>query len=196
MAIADLTLKLNICTKDACSKIVISDATGNYDVTSNPGGWGTPNPDAADINEATITCISPSGASTITEVQTVLNAQTNTALPFELLTINTYEGDGVYEYTYTVTDGLGGSATSTITKFSLCSVRCCIDKLWAKAAIGLTVQDCNCGGGTELYCQKATQAEALYKAIVAAASSGKDLVRDELLKKLQRICSLENCNCN
>lgn len=195
MAITDLALKFNVCIKENCGKIVISDTTGNYNVDSNPGGWGTSNPDANDIVEASITCIFPSGAIEVFPIQDVLHAQSETALPFELLVFENEELDGIYEYTYTVSDG-EEETSFTITKFSLCNVRCCIDKLWAKAALGLTIQDCNCGGKTELYCQKATQAEALYKAIIAAASSGKDLVRNELLKKLQRICSLENCNCN
>lgn len=195
MAFLDMTPKISVCIKDGCSKLVISDATLAYNATTNPGGWDAPNLVPEEVF-GTIICTYPSGAIVSEDVTAALTANNTTyQTPFELVTLDTTEGDGVYEYTYTLRDGIN-MISSTVTKFSLCNSRCCIDKLWAKAAVGLTVQDCNCGGGTELYCQKATQAEALYKAIIAAASSGKDLVRDELLKKLQRICSLENCNCN
>jgi hypothetical protein len=39
-----LTPKLKACVADKCTKLILTDATGLYNVTTNPGGWGAPNP--------------------------------------------------------------------------------------------------------------------------------------------------------
>jgi len=47
-----MALELNICrtaTTADCGTVTITDQTGNYDAVDNVGGYGTPNPDRADL---------------------------------------------------------------------------------------------------------------------------------------------------
>lgn len=76
------------------------------------------------------------------------------------------------------------------TFISLCKTRCCIDKLWIKYS-----ENCNCKCSDKTY-EMAIQAEALYKLVVNGSSCDNEDSVLEILKKLNRICKLENCNCN
>lgn len=75
--------------------------------------------------------------------------------------------------------------------FSYCAVRCCVDKMWAKyqGALGC---GCKCNG--EAY-KNVMEAESLYMALQHASSCMNTEAVLEILKKLQRICSLEKCKC-
>lgn len=76
------------------------------------------------------------------------------------------------------------------TFISLCKTRCCIDKLWLKYS-----ENCNCKCSDKTY-EMTVQAEALYKLVANGASCDNENSVLEILKKLNRICKLENCKCN
>ena len=66
-------------TQTGCFGFTFTDTTGVYNVTTNPGGYGTPNMDSTDVNTATISVYAP--GSTIPYIFTfsVLPSQ---AIPF------------------------------------------------------------------------------------------------------------------
>lgn len=46
-------------TQTGCFGFTFTDTTGVYNVTTNPGGYGTPNMDSTDVNTATISVYAP-----------------------------------------------------------------------------------------------------------------------------------------
>jgi hypothetical protein len=192
MAITTLTPKIRVCFTDSCSKIKVYDTTG-AESTANAGGYGATNVLPAAISTAVLSYTAPGGSQVDLDVVANVNAQAVVAGEFLIAEIDISAKDGSYSFIYTLTDG-GLTVTRHHSIYTLCVVRCCIDKLWAKAALDLVEADCNCSDKTS-YMNRATQAEAIYMAIRNGASCNNPGVRDSLLAKLQRICKLEKCNC-
>jgi len=196
MSISTLVPKIRVCITDNCSKIKVYDTTSAYS-TANPGGYGASTIEATAVDSATISyTISGSTTPTVVDVSTTVNDQTTVSGEFLIAEITIDPLDGEYSFLYSVLDGVTTKTYST-SIYNLCSVRCCVDKLWVKAANG-NEADCGCGcsdGKKTSYMSKAMSAEATYMAIVNGTSCANTTTRDNLLKKLQRICKLENCNC-
>lgn len=199
MAFIDLIPNLKACFTEDCTNLQVTDITGLYHVTLNPGGWqDVATVETGDVSTAVIK-YKHSSETTYTE-QDVID-EVNAADPlnddefFLLGNFTVTTGDGLYHIIYELTQTVG-DITTTITDeaniYNLCGVRCCIDKLWLAYAESLE-EDCNCSTSKEM---KAIKAENLYEAILSAASSGNITLADSLLVKLQLICTKENCNCN
>jgi hypothetical protein len=196
MAIGTLTPTLRVCINNNCSTIDVYDTTGAYNAVSNTGGWGATNIDTADVDTVTVTYTPPGGSATDVDVTATVNAETTVTGEFLIAQIDITATDGVYEFVYTAEEA-SVEVDFQLKTYSTCVVRCCIDKLWAKAAQELLGGDCGCTDFSEInYKNTALQAEALYQAIRNSASCVMDATRDALLAKLQRICNIENCNCN
>lgn len=196
MAITTLVPTIRVCVTDNCSKLKVYDTTG-VESTSNTGGWGTTNIEATAVDSVIFSYTMPGTTTAIeVDVTTTVNAQTIVSGEFLIAEIDITATDGTYSFVYSLTEG-----TSTVVKrcsiYSLCVVRCCVDKLWAKAAQELVGTNCtSCTGETTSYSYRAMYAEAAYNSILKSASCVNTATRDSLLEKLQRICKLENCNCN
>ena len=195
MAIGTLIPTIRACTADRCTVIKVYDTTDEYDVTSNEGGWGVTNTLPTTITAATLTYTPPGGSATDVDVLELVNAVDPVTGEFLIAEITLDAADGEYEFTYSLSVD-DATVTASLTIFSLCVVRCCVDKLWAKAAKEQAITNCDCTLTSTSYSTRALQAEALYKAISNAVSCGSETTRDTLLLKLQRICNLENCNCS
>jgi hypothetical protein len=88
-----------------------------------------------------------------------------------------------------ILNGSNCPTTVRATLYSFCEARCCVDKLWAKFKGNLDNKCDNKQMNTAL------EAEALFHLLKNAGSCmNQDSVK-EILKKLQRICNLEKCNC-
>lgn len=195
MAIGTLTPTLRVCWTNNCKSIEIYDTTDAYNVTTNVGGWGPTNIDTADLDIASVTYTDPAGDSSVVDVTTAVNAQTTVTGEFLLTTLELDTAlDGQWSFLYTC-DEAGTAVTYEISVFSTCSVRCCVDKLWTKSAKEL-LEDCECSKSSVPYTDKALKGEALILSIDNGASCADTATKDALLAKLQRICNLENCNCN
>ncbi len=196
MAIGTLVPTIRVCITDNCSKIKVYDTTSAYS-TSNTGGYGTTNIKADTVDSASISyTVTGNLIPTVIDVSTTVQAQDTVVGEFLVAEITIDPLDGEYSFLYSIVDGVTTKTYST-SIYNLCSVRCCVDKLWVKAANGST-SDCDCGcsdGKKTDYSTKAMTAEATYMAIVNGVSCANTTTRDNLLKKLQRICKLENCNC-
>lgn len=185
--------KIKACIEDNCATLLITDIVLPYDPDTNTGGWGTPNIDPSDADNIYITVTAPSGLSTVYTIDATDITQP-VVDEFELLSTDA-SGDGQYTVKYTVVVAGVNQVYSTCF-FNLCSVRCCIDKLWVKAAMEKSIGDCGCTGEKADYSKKAMEAESIYRAILSCIACNKPTTRDLLLKKLQRICNLEKCNCS
>lgn len=73
--------------------------------------------------------------------------------------------------------------------FSLCESRCCVDKMWAKYKV-----DSSCKCSSEAM-KLPLEGEGLYQLLLNSSSCMNEDAVKEILKKLQRLCSLEKCNC-
>lgn len=186
---------IKVCLKKNCTTLVITDTTGVYDDTTNTTGWE----DASTLLAASVTALSikvEQSASTLTtqNVLTQLPDPVTGEITFTDILLSSLV-DGEFTVTYTVTDS-STTYTAVLTKFHACSVRCCIDKKWAAIAnyeAGTGNGSCECASDLET---DALHLEGLYSSMMNAAASGDTTTRDILLTKLQRLCSMDDCNCH
>jgi hypothetical protein len=187
-----IDLKLSACI-DNCTSLLIYDNTLEQS-GSNTGGWSNTNPNPNDSITAVLTITHPDlTVETVTLDVTDLPSSVTTK--FLLATVD-LTGTGKYKIVYTITiQDDSDNPTVTYTRsncleiFNLCSLRCCVDKMWVKVYDN---NDCCC---SKDYMKTAMEAEALYKAIQHATGSVEDQTRNILIKKLERICKLAECNC-
>jgi hypothetical protein len=194
MAIATLVPKIRVCISNNNTTLTVYDSTRPYNLATNSGGWGTTNVVAADIDVATVTYTAPGGTPVINDVLPAVNAQLPVVDEYVLGTYTITPVDGTYSFSYEVTDGTDSVVVSH-TVFWMGSVRCCIDKLWAKHAQHLLGDACKCTGKSNPYDIQAMEAEGIFGAIINGVSCTNTVDRDKLLEKLQRICKLNKCNC-
>jgi hypothetical protein len=188
----DLIPFLQICLADNCGSLKITDITGLYDSEENVGGYGSETQLPEDATSAILVVTYPNGETTSINLTSAVveNTVPSGEYPLGTYPIEDYV-DGEYHFLYTISFG-DTSYTYEETAFLVCSVRCCVDKLWAKIATSvLCKKDCFCG---DVLMKKALQAEALFKGIESASLCGNE-IRQPLLEKLERICKLEKCNC-
>lgn len=195
MALADLDLKLKACFKNNCTTIEFLDNTQAYNAITNPGGWnGSPvTIGAGAIEIATIDYkhYSEPSFNRVDVLSALIEDPDNITGAFILAEEIISTGDGLYTFIYSVDyEGSPGAKTITCYQYSLCNVRCCIDKMWLK----LTSINCPENWNKDLL-EKIRYSEGLYKAIGSIAKMGNYTLANEYLAKLQRICSLEKCNC-
>lgn len=187
-----MALDLKICAgfKDKCSTIVIKDITGAYNVDTNATGWGSPNDVTTDVSEATIQVDTPNVS---IEGESVLDSLPTTVTgTFDLTEITVPPLDGEYTITYTIAGSdLAAPQEAKIKIFSSCVVRACIDKMWAKYADAV-LENCKC---SQLKENNALEAEALYRAMMSSTGCLDANARTAILKKIQRLCELEDCKC-
>jgi hypothetical protein len=197
----NLQLGIHLCQTNNCKTIKLSETTGSYDSSSNPGGWdsdGTDNPIIDDVTAINIKFKLPDAS-----IWNFNRAFTSDLLPdstglievefdttdFGQSSIGSFD-DGIYEVTYTVFGdmGLDNYEESVFNKFLLtCQTRCCIDKLFHAAS----QSDCK---NEKL--DKAIEADNLLRAAEYAALCGKFNMATKLLAKAQWICNTKNClNC-
>lgn len=196
MAISTLTPTISACIKGQCATLYIQDTTYAYS-TENVGGWGATNVETVNIDLATIAYTTP-GSSTqvVIDVTAIVNSQTTVSGEFSLAELSITPLDGVYSFEYTLTVGAESVMYST-SIFSSCVVECCVNKLWTKVAQeAISSDDCGCTEGSkESYSKKAMVAQSLLFALRNGVSCNDMTGKENTLKKLQRLCKLENCNC-
>ncbi len=179
-----LVPKLKICIESDCKTINLYDETLAFSDT-NEGGWGSTNPAPSELVSAYIEITYPDNSEETITLD-VSDLPTSVTTEFLLSNIDTTTvGKYTFKY-YTETEDY--TAMDCVEIFNICTLRCCVDKLWVK----YFDNSCGCENNEN----KALEAESLYRAIMNASGSLKSETRDSLVKKLQRICNMENCNCN
>lgn len=190
-----MSLILNIsspCIKKACTVISFSELTGVYNASLNVGGWSTPNPGTHDVTLATIVITRPDGILiTITNPDGLPTSDTSLEYEIPVATINstwTKIQDGLYTIVYSVTIA---SIVYSVTKYVLftCNIECCVAKLYAKTA---NDNNCTCDS---IIMKNAQYADGLLQGLLAAKSCGNIVAINNLLTKLNKICTSANSNC-
>lgn len=117
-----LVLQQIIVQADNAKSYTIADDTGTYNVTTNPGGYGSPNPATTDILTAVQTILKYNTATTYTKtlystLPTTDNSVTVSVANTDLgLASTEVIADGIYLLTYAVTGRFAITAVSTGTK--------------------------------------------------------------------------------
>lgn len=126
--------------------IFVYDATGSFNKSCNPGGWGTPNLEATDIEEATVEVFPPE--SEIGIIIDVLAALPNKdGIGFEILAeeLNFTEiPSGVWRFVYRVSRANPVfEQIFSITKYFDEVIACCVDKLLVETDVIDLISDNN-----------------------------------------------------
>lgn len=186
----------SICFKNNCKELLLQDNTGTYSAT-NTGGWGAPNIELSDVDDAEIVISTTDTSIGGTEdVTTTVQAATIIDGVFELITLEpadidsdeTKFPDGIYTITYTITAN-GTDYEYSVKCYSDCQVSCCIEKMKTKFKEKL----CTCDG--ETYIMNYFKAEALLMGLKAAACASDDTEFSNILASIEKICTVLNCNC-
>lgn len=189
-----LTLKLNSCFANKCTKLRVYDSTGIYSA-ENTTGWGLPNLELSSITSATLEVTPPNtSVSTNFDVTTSITSGVivdGIFLLDEIVSSELDSGsfvDGIYKFVYTVTDG-GETYTSTAKTFSTCKADCCVEKMKAKFKKEM------CGCNWLQYWDNYRKAEALLYAAKSAFACDKEDKAEDLLNQVNKICSIQKCCC-
>jgi len=180
---------LSVSSCDSCTSksFVLKDGTFPYHATSNITGWGSPNAATSDVTTSTLQVTSPSGVvSAFIDVSASLPSVDNNDSYTYVPTANgqAWE-DGIWLFDWVVKGTFSGDAFyigASKKKFSLCIVKCCVDKL------AVNMSGCGCGNGGS----KSVDAFLTYNAAESAFCCGNDDRAKSLLVKLQDLCA-NNC---
>ena len=144
-----MSLKLNfdICQSTSCKWFSFKETTGIYDAGSNPGGWGTPNPELIDASNANLAIILPGSTTPVSvDISAYFPSDDNT---FSINITNTDLGldsadalpGGIYQITYNVTID---TSIYSKTKYVIisCEYDCKIEQLIHKLVIKECCLEC------------------------------------------------------
>lgn len=190
-------LKFAVTLGSNCKSFVITQNTGTYDDPDNLTGWGTPNPEIADIDTSTITIQNLTtetvyDALTITSSATVGNETTYTT---EDLSINGVSigdvtlPDGQYCFTYNVVMNDETEYENSVSKLFLCET-CCKIKTMA-CEIDLECGCCNEPCAAEIW--KFLQAFTELKVIEYSAYCSSSSNLNNKIKSLQSFLTNNDC---
>lgn len=111
-----MALDLQITVQNNVDSMILVDSTGDYDVTSNPGGWGAPNPVRGDVSSAAVVITPPSGtALTSISLGTFLDPTLSVDITTNLESQDTALSDGIWKYVFT----FGGTGIPDPTVYAL-----------------------------------------------------------------------------
>lgn len=190
------------------SVLNITDITGLYDASLNPGGYGTPNTTLSQILFAQLSnsfYYAPSGAPEVTlgtinfGIYTVSLFPT-TANPSPFILNENYDvspsmlgfssttlPDGLYvlEYTLGLTT-IGTVSSNPVNYFFTGNAECCIQN----AMLKYNPSDCGCGGVKDVF---------YYKNLLEAAKSAAGCLKISsalgMLNEINQWCQSQGCNC-
>jgi hypothetical protein len=184
-----LVPSINVCVRDACSTIIFKETTGAYNVTTNPTGYGAPNPTVVSVTAAGLTVTPPSGAGYSIDMLAEGFPTSNEDLEFEL-TDTPYE-DGLWTFVYTVTSG-ATTYTATYSALFHCTITCCVNKMLLDIDT-----ECDCDELNSKKIQEYTKAKAFLDALKGYAYCGSTEKFDNIYTILQRMCGNTECKtCN
>jgi hypothetical protein len=196
-----MALSLSFTVTQSCDgkTLTFTETTGVYNVTTNPGGWGTPNKATTDCTSKKITITTPED-----EQYEIDNSDTRmSVLPSSsdtgIVIINgadigeTSEDvipDGVYIIDYECTMDDASTSTKRVYVYLDSQASCCVEGLFGE----IKVNDCCCDDKS---IKKAMTARAFLLAARAAGRCGRTQRANTLLELVTSLCTGGNCvNCN
>lgn len=190
---------INLCIRSGCTEFVFRETTGVYNVTTNPGGYGSPNSTLGSIVSAALTVTSPDNISYLLDLMDLdafpsSNEDYEYILPLSSLGGRTVIEDGEWQFTYVVNDG--SSNYSVIkTYFFYCNAECCASKMLS--AISITGMDDVNNPINNKNIDKYTRVRTLISSIKGAANCGNETQFNKILTLINRFCRNTDCKtCN
>lgn len=177
-----LVPKIDVCFDCCDNKIIITDVTGDYNATTNTGGWGSPNNVTSDVSTSVISITDPNGNVT-SHTLASLPDSTATLTAADLVSGATVLTDGQYFFTWTITMSDASIFTAYANPFSTCVVENCVTDKVADFD-----PDCGCNDSSFATMKYVTTFESLK----AAISCGKTNKANSLFTELQSMCN-NNC---
>jgi hypothetical protein len=180
---------ISACLKNKCSDISITDTTGVYNVTDNPGGYGTPNDEGSEVISAILDITLPDGSVVTEDVTSQIPDTVTGDIEFNDISIPNYT-DGVISILYTV-NAASGTYTYTYTALFTCKARACVDNMWADVACR------TCSGSCDLadIIDDANLAEGLLRGLESGAVCCDNACITKILNSITRLCNWNDCNC-
>lgn len=190
-----LETSIDICVKNACTTIVFKETTGQYNLTTNPTGYGSPNPTTASVTSAILSVISPDNVTyTIDLLDTGNFPSSNTDYEYEIPLVDlgnrTNIEDGYWQFVYTIVTGDEYIATKTA--IFHCNTKCCVDKMLLNIDT-----DCDCNELNDKKIKNYTKAKAFYDALKHYAYCGNLNKFNNIKLIIDKLCKNINCKtCN
>ncbi len=187
-----MALQINFSTTQGndCTSFVLTDETGSYSALTNPGGFGTPNPNVSDILTCTVDITLPDGT-ILTGLSCILpSLGTETEFDSTDLGLSGDLPEGVYKLNYMMTDTNGYFYTIQKSTLFYCSTQCCLDKAIADIELNTECTDCN-----TKKIDTVDMINTLLLAAVYAAECNKPKKAQKLLDNAKFICTQRKCNC-
>jgi hypothetical protein len=199
-----LTPTISTCL-NGCISITITDTTGFYNVTTNPGGWNDSStvyrigPSTPNVQKAELAFTLNSASTPFLTVDITTTVQNAVFPTFDLYTYapvdifgNSTLADGSYTIKYTVTDNNDIEYITDTLIVVYCNVDCCVAKKAAAVASELC-NDCD----SQAY-EDFLIADGILQALKAVAECSGESEFLKLLNKLQRLCGTSTtggCGC-
>jgi hypothetical protein len=168
----------------------VTDATGVYDVATNPGGWGSPNPDY-DSSGLVISMEITASDGTVTQINDLEDQVTSTvtgAFTYNDIEVDLPDGWTTIEYTV-ATDST--SVSTTIKIFTYCKIQCCVfNKMLDMRTFDLCEEKEKIAAYMHMW--------MLYKALQFAANGCNDSAASDILSRLKSLCEVStspDCGC-
>lgn len=193
-----MSLKLNfdICQSTSCKWFSFKETTGIYDTNSNPGGWGSPNPELVDGTNATLVITLPGSTTpTSVDISSYFPSDDNT---FSINITNTDLGlgvndslpGGIYQITYNVT-----VETSVYSKTKYIIISCQYDCKIEQLLSDLVISECCLECDNEDF-DKVVYLKTLLCIAKQAAECGNLNRAQEAINTLDNLLSgIKKCNC-
>jgi hypothetical protein len=197
------SLVISVCQSRNCKSFDITEETGVYNSSSNPGGYGGGiNYDTTDVIDSSIIITLPDGTQVTFDSLSAspsyptLPDSTGT-VPFTIT--NTMLGitgalpDGIYEifYQIDINNVFNQTQITNITTKVLlsCNVKCCVEKMFAK----IPDLGCDCN---DMAVKDSLLAWTLYQSLLNAGACGNESKVNNILDRLNKLCNIKNCGCN
>jgi len=137
--------KFTVSLGSDCHSFIITDTTGNYNASTNPTGWGTPNPATSDATRITLSVKNLYTNITYDDIVALAYTTAVTVFPTSDLEIDGVSigdvlmPDGLYEFTYTIVISDTTTYIATSNNILLCESCCKIKTIAANLDL-----DCGC----------------------------------------------------
>lgn len=186
-----LVVDFSVCQRKNCTKLLFTDTTGVYHASNNTGGYESPNMAGSAVTSAVFTLVGVTDTSYSYEYDVTSQIPNTVTGDIEMNLVSEDLDDGIYEATYTVTNG---TATSTKVKRLLftCHTKCCVTKMGAK------IPEYRLTKNSEFfdnYLYKYLKAQALLDGITKAGACANEDAIETILELIQQMCNFEDCDC-
>lgn len=194
-----MSLETNFTITAACScnNFTFTETTGDYNVSSNPTGWGAPNIAHTDVDASTLTVTFPSGTTASIDLLADINAGKGFTKEITLSDLGLEPADilepGVWKFTWAnVDDDTATTYSTDVEIFVWCSYKKCLKT----KLLGYTESSC-CGACADKAHEEISRIQVLLSALEEAASC-KDAARfTKIAAKLDVLCGTSSdCGCS